>query len=115
MRETETVVAVGIVLVPLFAMWVVALFHILAKRDDLSVGWKGIWSAIVVLLPYLGVLIYAFIRPPAQAKGSGAGDSTATGQAIDRVHRLVVDHDSGAITDEQFASRKAAVFGIASP
>jgi hypothetical protein len=113
--ETETIVAVGIVLIPLTAIWLLALFNIVARRGDLSIGWKGIWSAVVILIPYLGVLIYAIVRPPAQMKGPGYSDPTVTGQAIDQIHRLTTEHDSGAITDGEFASRKALIFGIEEP
>jgi hypothetical protein len=113
--ETETIVAVGIVLLPLTAIWLLALFNIVARRGDLSIGWKGIWSAVVILIPYLGVLIYAIVRPPAQMKGLGNSDPTVTGQAIDQIHRLTTEHDSGAITDGDFASRKALIFGIGEP
>lgn len=115
MSETETIVAIGIVLVPLTGLWLLALFNIVARRGDLSIGWKGIWSAVVILIPYLGVLIYAVVRPPAQTKGLGSSDPTVTGQAIDQIHRLTREHESGAITDGDFASRKALIFGIGAP
>ncbi len=115
MREAQTIVAAGLVLVPLAVMWLIALFDIITKRGDLSIGWKGIWSAVVILIPYVGVLIYAIVRFPAQVTGPAHNDSTATSQAIDHVHRLVMDHESGSITDEEFASDKAVVFGLAGP
>jgi hypothetical protein len=108
-------VAGAIILVPLFALWVLALFSILVKRSDLSLGWKGIWSAVVIFIPYVGVLIYAFVRPPAQTKRLGSDDPTATGQAIDQIHHLVADHEAGTITDDQFAAGKALIFGVANP
>ena len=113
MNEAERVVAVAIVLIPLGVIWLVAFYHIIAKRSDLTIGWKAIWSAIVVLIPYVGVLIYAFVRPPAPMKGSRHDDPTATKRAIDELHHLVEGYDSGSITDDQFASKKAAVFGMA--
>ncbi len=113
MIEAESIVAVSIVLIPLGVIWLLALYHIIAKRSDLTIGWKAIWSAAVVLIPYVGVLIYAFLRPPAPVKGSRHNDPTATRRAIDEIHRLVADHDSDSITDDQFASKKAAIFGMA--
>ncbi|MEA2023060.1 MAG: hypothetical protein U9N79_02080 [Actinomycetota bacterium] len=112
MRDAGPIIAIGIVLVPLVAMWIFSLFNIVVKRNDLSIGWKGIWSAIVILIPYIGVLVYAVVRPPAQAMGPDQNDSTATGQAMDRIRRVTAEHDSGSITDEEFAADKAAVFGI---
>ncbi len=115
MRDAGPIIAVGIVLVPLVAMWIFALFNIVVKRNDLSIGWKGIWSTIVILIPYIGVLVYAIVRPPAQVMGPAHSDSTATSQAMDRIHRMKTEHDSGSITDEQFAANKAAVFGMTEP
>jgi MFS family permease len=110
--EAESVAAVGIVLVPLLAMWVLALFHIVAKRSDLSIGWKAIWSATVLLIPFIGVLIYVFVRPSAPSRGPAHKSESVTRKAIDEIHGLIADHESGSITDDQFASRKAAVFGL---
>ncbi len=114
MIESERIAAVAIVLIPLGVIWIVALFHIIVRRNDLSIGWKGIWSAAVILIPYVGVLIYAFVRPPVPVKRSHDNDPTATRRAIDEIHRVVADHDSGSITDAQFASKKAAIFGTGS-
>ena len=113
MSSTGQIAAVAIVLIPLGVIWALALFHIVVRRSDLSIGWKGIWSAAVILIPYVGVLIYAFVRPPVPVKRSHDNDPTATRRAIDEIHRLVAEHDSDSITDDQFASKKAAVFGIA--
>lgn len=115
MNETERIVAVAIVLIPLGVIWILALFHIITRRSDLSIGWKGIWSAVVILIPYVGVFIYAFVRPPVQGKRSGNTGPTATRAAIDEIHRLVGEHNDGAITDDQFASKKAAVLGLSGP
>ena len=113
MIETESIVAVAIVLIPLIAIWLLALYHIIARRSDLTIGWKAIWSAAVVLIPYVGVLIYAFVRPPAPVKGPRHNDTTATKRAIDELHHLVAEHDAGAMSDTEFATDKAAVFGMA--
>ena len=112
MNETESVVAVAIVLIPLIVIWVVALFHIVVKRNGLSMGWKAIWFAAVVFVPYIGVLIYAIVRPPAPLRRRANDDPTATRRAIDDMHRLVANHDAGAITDEQFAAEKDLIFGL---
>jgi hypothetical protein len=96
-------------------IWILAVFNIIVRRSDLSIAWKGIWSAVVILIPYVGVLIYVTVRPPAQTASGGGYDATATGQAIDEIHRLVSEHEAGAITDGEFASRKALIFGVEEP
>ncbi|MEA2009376.1 MAG: PLD nuclease N-terminal domain-containing protein [Actinomycetota bacterium] len=115
MSDPERLVAVAIVLIPLGVIWVLALFHIIARRSDLSIGWKGIWSAFVILIPYIGVLVYAFVRPTTRERGSRDNDPTATNDAINAMHGLVAEHDAGTITDDQFAAKKAALFGLGSP
>ena len=113
--EAEELVAVGVVPIPLTVMWFLALFDIVVRRRNLSIGWKGIWSATVLLIPYIGVLVYAFVRPPVPLKRRDGSDSTATRQAIDEIQSLGADHDAGSITDDQFASKKAAIFGLVGP
>jgi hypothetical protein len=115
MNEAGRIVAAAIVLIPLGVIWILALFHIILRRNDLSAGWKGVWSAAVILIPYVGVLIYVFVRPPAPVKGPRSNDPTATRRAIDELHQLVAEHEAGAISDTDFATDKAAIFGMAEP
>ena len=113
MRETANLAVVAIVLVPLVVIWALALFNIVVRRSDLSIAWKVAWSAVVILIPYVGVWIYATVRPPRLLPGSGSSDTTATGQAIDEIHHVVAEHKAGAIDDGQFAADKATIFGMA--
>ena len=106
---------VALVLVPLVILWIVALFHIVVRRHDLSFGRKVIWSGLVIMVPYIGLLIYAALRPPRAPTPTGGEDQTAAGAAIEQLARLVTAHDDGSITDEEFSQRKYAVFGLADP
>lgn len=101
-----------LVIAPLFVLWVVALFHIVARRPDLSVSGKGIWSAVVILLGYAGLLLYMMFRPPRPATRNGIEDNTAGQAALNDLGRLIGDHDAGSISDEAFARDKAALFGL---
>jgi hypothetical protein len=51
-----------IVLVPLVIAWAYALIDIV-KRVDIGVGAKALWAVCVILLPFLGTLIYLLLRP----------------------------------------------------
>ena len=104
-----------LVAAPLVVLWGAALFDIVVRRRDLSLGQKLIWSALVILVPYVGVLMYAVLRTPRAPTPTGGGDQTAAGTAIDDLARLVEAHNGGEITDEEFSQRKAAVFGLAVP
>jgi hypothetical protein len=109
----ETEVAIGVlVIAPLFVLWVVALFHIVTRRPDLSITGKGIWSAAVILLGYAGLLLYTMFRPPRPATPTRAEEREAGPAALSRLAQLIEDHDAGSISDEEFARDKAEVFGL---
>jgi len=103
---------VVLVIAPLFVLWIVALFHIVVRRPNLSIGGKAIWSAIVILLGYAGLLLYIMFRPPRPVTRTGVEDATVSTNALRRLSQLIEDHDAGSISDEEFASEKAAVFGL---
>ena len=115
MTADATLLLTALVIVPLVILWIAALFHIVLRRPDLSFGRKAIWSGLVVLVPYVGVLMYTALRPPRPPTPTGGEDQTAAGTAIEELARLVDAHNGGAITDEEFSQRKAAVFGLAGP
>lgn len=103
---------VVLVIAPLFVLWIVALFHIVVRRPDLSIGGKAIWSAVVILLGYAGLLLYVMFRPPRPVTRTGVEDGTVGRNALRRLGQLIEGHDAGSISDEEFASAKAAVFGL---
>lgn len=106
---------IAVAVVPLAVLWILAVAHILVRRRDLSVAGKGIWMVAIIAVPYLGVLIYAALRPPQPRRRSDSADPTAVGVALRRLDELVDDHDSGVISEEQFSQRKAAIFGLERP
>lgn len=115
MTVDTTLVLTSLVLIPLVVLWLAALFHIVVRRRDLSVLRKATWSGLVILVPYIGVLLYAALRPPRPPTPTGGEDPSAAGAAIEHLARLVDAHDLGSITDQEFSQRKAAVFGLAAP
>ncbi|MGI9603196.1 MAG: PLDc N-terminal domain-containing protein [Acidimicrobiales bacterium] len=52
-----------IVAVPLLLGWLYALVEV-ALRPDLTAGRRLLWVAVLVLLPVVGLAIYAIVRPP---------------------------------------------------
>ena len=51
-----------IVLVPLAIAWAYALIDIV-RRVDIGIAPKALWAVCVILLPFLGTLIYLLLRP----------------------------------------------------
>lgn len=107
----------------LFVIWIWLLIAIFVDifRSDIS-GWgKAGWTFFVIVLPFLGVFVYLIangdkMRERSEAKAaesqaaqneyvrSVADSGTSTADQLATLSNL---RDSGALTDEEFASQKA--------
>ena len=113
----------------LWIAWLFILFRVILdvfRSHDLS-GWgKAGWLILVLILPWLGVLIYLIARGSSmrdrdlqQAKDSQAAMDAYISDRVKEVRpatspveeltKLADLHKSGAISDEEFASMKAKV------
>jgi hypothetical protein len=109
----------------MFFVWIWLLITIFADifRSEISGFGKAGWILFVIVLPFLGVLIYLIAngdkmqeRSMKQASDmanaqreyiqSVAGDSSS---AADEIAKLASLKDSGAITDAEFQAQKAKV------
>jgi len=103
-------------------IWIaIIIFMDIFSRRDIS-GWvKALWVVFVIILPFLGVLVYLIAnhdgmsdRSEARARGqqkefdsyvqSVAGQGGGAAAEIDKAKQLL---DSGAITQEEFNALKA--------
>jgi len=100
-----------LVLVPLLVVEVVALFHLIARRPDLSMAGKVVWGVVILLLPFVGVLAYALLRPPGLASGK-ATEELASRSTMGRLRDLMAARDSGALDDAGYREAKAELFGL---
>lgn len=106
----------------LFFLWIwllISLFGDIFRRDDLS-GWgKAGWVFFLIVLPLLGSLIYLIANGDDMAQRT-VKDVTAAQEAqedyirnvagtstADQLEKLAALHDSGKLTDDEFASQKA--------
>jgi hypothetical protein len=107
----------------LWFAWILVLFRVIVdvfRRDDAS-GWKkALWIAFVIVLPFLGVLVYLIAngddmgrRDVAQTRAARAefddyvrsvAETGGPAAEIDRAKKLL---DSGAISQAEFDSIKA--------
>ena len=104
--------------------WLIILFRVIGdlfRRHDVS-GWgKAIWLVFLIVLPFLGVLIYLIANGDDMAKRdldqaraaqasmddyvkSVAGSGGGAAAEIDKAKQLL---DSGAITQAEFDAIKA--------
>ncbi|RAG85861.1 SHOCT domain-containing protein [Streptacidiphilus pinicola] len=111
----------------LWILWFFLLFKILTDlfRNHEMKGWhKALWIIFVIVLPFLGVLVYvivhgrdmsqrdvqqaqqadaafkSYIRDAAGTSGSGGGSH------VDELSRLAQLHSSGALTTEEYQKAK---------
>ena len=108
--------------------WIMLVFRIfldIFRSSDLG-GWgKALWSIFVLVVPFLGVLVYLIARghsmterDVAEAKqneqafqdyirnAAGSGGGTA-----DELTKLADLHAKGVINDDEFARQKAKLLG----
>jgi hypothetical protein len=110
-----------------FFVWIGALFALfyvitdLFRDRTLGTGAKVVWFIVLLLLPWLGALIYLIARGKGMAERSAdqarhtqelqeryirnaAGPAATPAEQIESAKRLL---DSGAITQDEYAALKA--------
>lgn len=110
----------------LFIAWIWVLISVVAdifRSDDLN-GWaKALWVIFVIIIPWLGVLIYLIARgdnmaqrnvddamAAEQARRSYIQDAAGTsGSAADELAKLANLKASGVISDEEYSKLRAKV------
>jgi Short C-terminal domain/Phospholipase_D-nuclease N-terminal len=108
----------------LFIAWIWVLFSVIADlfRSDMS-GWaKGLWTIFVIVLPFLGVLIYLIVHGSTMQERT-RGEAIAMERAqrdyiksvagsestADELAKLADLRNRGVITDPEFDAQKAAL------
>jgi hypothetical protein len=96
-------------------IWIfISLFGDIFRRDDLSGGSKAIWLLVLIVLPFLGSLIYIVMRPkvtPGDVRRMAqmdAGMKAAAGvSSADQIALLLDLKSKGAISDAEFEKLKS--------
>ncbi len=106
-----------------FILWIwlaILVFSDIFRSRDLS-GWgKAGWTALVFVLPLLGVLLYLIVRgrmmkQNAQEQAAAADLATqdyirsvvAEKDPVEDLSKLSSLHDAGALSDDEFTRMKA--------
>ena len=103
-----------------FFIWVmvfwmfISIFADIFRRDDIS-GWaKAGWIFLIVILPFLGILIYVIARPKMTEQDQRilaeqqAQQRQAAGYSpTDEIAKAAQLKDNGTITDAEFEKIKA--------
>jgi hypothetical protein len=112
----------------LLVAWIMLLFRVIGdifRDDELSGGMKAFWTLFIILLPWLGVLVYLIARGGSmaersikeaqaadarqrayiqQAAGTGGGGNVAS-----ELRELATLRDAGTITPQEYEQAKAKV------
>ena len=106
-----------------FLIWfwlLVIIFGDIFRSKDMSGGVKAIWVLFVIILPFLGILVYLIARggsmheraeQAAQQQQQAFDDyvkqTAGAGSSVDQLAKLADLKQSGAITDAEFEAQKA--------
>jgi hypothetical protein len=110
----------------LWIAWIVLLFRVIAdifRSRDLGGVAKALWAIFVVVIPWLGVLVYLIARgramsehdyENAQARDAAfrsyvqeAAGSNGSASTADELSKLAALQAQGVITEVEFAQQKA--------
>ena len=105
--------------------WFVLLFSVVAdifRNHEMRGFSKAIWLVVVILIPFLGVLIYVLAHgdemsqrrlAEAQAQDAAARayvkDAAGTTSHADQISQLAALRDQGTISEAEFAAGKAKI------
>ena len=109
----------------LLMIWIWMIISILSdifRDSDLSGGAKAMWTLFIVLIPWLGALVYIFARGDSMNDRSRKAavrqeestrayvrDAAGTKSVADELRGLTELRDAGVITAEEYEAAKAKV------
>jgi Phospholipase_D-nuclease N-terminal/Short C-terminal domain len=112
-----------LIFLPLAMVWGFALIDIF-RRDDMGGLSKALWVTCVILVPFLGTLIYLVMRPAGATREERVAIEDANREYVQRyassagvseLATLADLHDRGKLTDDEFAAEKARLLGTSTP
>ena len=111
----------------LFFIWIwllIIVFGDIFRSHDMGGFAKALWIIFVIVVPFLGVLVYLIARGGSmqeraaeraqqqdQAFQAYVQQAAGTSSTADEVAKLADLKASGAITDEEFQAGKAKILG----
>ena len=96
-----------------FMIWFQCFFDVW-RRDDVAGGMEAIWTVVLVVLPWIGALIYIIARPKVTASDvqtlvrAEAAQKAASGvSTADELQKVASLKAAGVIDEKQYESLKA--------
>ena len=110
-----------------FVLWIwllIAVFMDIFRSHDLSGGVKALWVFFIIILPFLGVLIYLIARggkmheraaqqavQQQKAFDAYVKQAAGSGSTADDLAKLADLKQQGVISDAEFEAQKAKLLG----
>jgi hypothetical protein len=111
----------------LWVLWIFLLFRVIIDifRDHELSGWaKALWLIFVIVMPYIGVLVYVIVRGAGMGRRDAATAraqqdrfdayvrEVAPGPSMaDELAKLAKLRDDGVITAAEFENQKSKLLG----
>jgi Phospholipase_D-nuclease N-terminal/Short C-terminal domain len=108
-----------------FVLWIwllIAIFMDIFRSHDMGGAMKAVWVFFIIILPFLGVLIYLIVRGGSmheraadqaaqqqQAFDAYVRQTAGSGSAADDLAKLADLKQQGVLTDAEFEAQKAKV------
>ncbi len=97
------------------AIWIfITIFGDIFRRNDLSGGMKAVWIIVLIILPFLGAIIYMVTRPKMTAQdlqmitqAEAAQKAAAAVSPADELAKLQQLRAANVISEEEFQALKA--------
>jgi hypothetical protein len=94
--------------IPLVLLWGIALFDIFFRNPE-SGGKKAAWAVLVVLVPYVGAIIYLMKRPARDEEAAAASPPRSQDAVLAALQRASSLHDDGKLSDVEYAAIKRSL------
>lgn len=107
----------------LWVAWILLLFKVITdvfRSRDLGGAAKAFWTLFVVILPWLGVLMYLIVRGGSMAQRDQEmiqareselqayiRQTASSGSTADELSKLAALRDQGVLTDAEFTQQKS--------
>jgi hypothetical protein len=111
----------------LFVIWIwilIAIFGDIFRSDDMGGGAKALWVIFVIVLPFLGILVYLIARGgkmqqrslqqaqrQKEAFDAQVRQAAGASSGADELAKLADLKDKGVLTDAEFEAQKAKLLG----
>ena len=108
-----------------FVLWIwllIAVFMDIFRSHDLGGGMKAVWVFFIIILPFLGVLVYLIARggkmherqaqqvaDQQKAFDSYIKQTAGSGSTADDLAKLADLKSQGVLTDAEFEAQKAKI------